>query len=154
MKSNFNKIYLLSLSDDLTQKIAKKLSDVLGMMFCDAEELLQYELIDIDGLKKFSTKAYLDESEQKVVNHIATFEDVVVKVGYDLFVRNKQTIKNSGLVIFLDFPKQNVKNVANNLAFEQHKKDLQQNCDFCISLQTTDQKKVCDKIIGIIGSVL
>ena len=59
-KENLNKIIIVSLCDKMSVEIGKTLSQSLGMMFCDVDDLVQYELIDKDMLADLTSKQYLE----------------------------------------------------------------------------------------------
>lgn len=154
MKSNFNKIVLVSLADNLTKQVASLLSATLGIMFCDAEDLMEYELIDKDNLKKFASKEYLKNAEKKVAKHISSFEDVVVKIGFDFYNHNIETISKNALVIFLDFPKNVTDKTPNRIAYDKHRLLLENQCDFCISVDNVDIKYITNKILETLGGLV
>ena len=105
MKTNFNKIVLVPLCDNFSRKIGKTLSQSLGMMFCDAKDLVEYELIDKDMLKQISSKQYMDQAEKKVMKHLASFENVVASISFDYLIHNINILKAGGMIVFLQLSK-------------------------------------------------
>ncbi len=157
MRKDFNKIVIVSLCDDFSKKIGKALSQSLDMMFCDTKDLVEYELIDRERLKKFSTKEYLDNAEKKVIKHISSFENVVVAINFDYLTHNLNTLNEKSLIVFLRLTKKYVKeneSSVNSLAFDVRSKRLEQIADITEKIQNTNVDFVCDKIIKSIGGIL
>ena len=157
MDTNFNKIVIVSLCDEFTKQIGKTLSQELGMMFCDTKDLVEYELIDKDALKKISTKEYLEGAEKKVIAHIATFENVVVAINFDYLLNNFDILNCGSLIVFLRLPRTYVaKNCGsiNEIAYESRSQKLEKLSTITLAIQFADEKKVCKKIISALGGIL
>lgn len=153
----FDKVIIVSLCDKLTKEIAKQLAQCLDMMFCDTKDLIEYELIDRDSLKKISSKEYLDEAEQKVIKHIASFEGVCVGINYDYFFRYAEILRKKSVIVFLNLPKTYVKNNANSIeyiSYEKRTQSLQKLTNLTINLRKTEANFVCLKIIEKLGELL
>ncbi len=153
----FNKIVIVSLCDGFSQDLGKMLSQNLHMMFCDAKELVEYELIDKDRLKEISTKEYLDKCEKRAFKHIASFENVVVSIDYDSLIHNFDIFKKHSLIVFVKLGKEFVsKNaqVANVICFQEHTNTLKQLCTICVEVRKTDINFVCDKVLDAIGRII
>ncbi len=156
MKTSFNKIVIVSLCDNFSKKIAEKLSQSLGMLFCDTKDLIEYELIDREALKEFSTKNYLLQAEKKVLKHIASFENVVVAINYDYLVHNFNILKNGSLFVFLKLPKTMIdKNDAISVInYSSRGQELENLATLSVSIRKTDEDFVIKKIIKEIGGIL
>lgn len=154
MKTTFNKIVIVSLCDDFSKKIAEKLSQSLGMLFCDTKELIEYELIDRDALKQFSTSKYLAQAERKVVKHIASFENVVVAINYDYLVHNFNILKNGSLTVFLKLPKSMTNNTLSQINYASRTQELEKLATLSVGIRKTDEDFVIKKIIKEIGGIL
>ncbi len=153
----FDKVIVVSLCDKLTKEIAKTLAQCLGMMFCDAKDLVEYELIDRDSLKRFSSKEYLDDAERKVMKHIASFEGVCVAINHDYFVQHSDILKEKSVIVFLNLAKSYVKENSNPIdfiAYDKHTKNLQKLADVVLNVRKTDENFVCLKIIEKLGEML
>lgn len=154
MKTTFNKIVIVSLCDDFSKKIAEKLSQSLGMLFCDTKDLIEYELIDRDALKQFSTSKYLAQAEKKVVKHIASFENVVVAINYDYLVHNFNILKNGSLTVFLKLPKSMTNNTLSQINYASRTQELEKLATLSVGIRKTDEDFVIKKIIKEIGGIL
>ena len=154
---NINKIIVVSLCDRWTAEVAEKLSQFLGVMFCDVEDLVEYELLDKEKLAKVTSEKYLKESEAKVMRHVASFENVVAAISYDYYVNNLNVLKKNALTIFLNVSKKFVSEkgaVANSLAYDDRSKKLDSECDFSLKIVKNEPDFVCEKIIKMLRSNL
>lgn len=154
---DFNKILIVSLCDSYSQKVGKLLSQNLGMIFCDAKDLVEYELIDKDALIEFCTKEYLEKSEKSVFEHIASFENVVVAINYDYLTKNYNILKNKGLIVFLKLTKQFVKdngNVVDSISYESRTEKLENLATTTVTTKKTELNFVVNKILEKLGGIL
>ncbi len=153
----FNKIVIVSLCDRLTKSVGKKLSQHLGMIFCDTKDLVEYDLIDKKAVEKLCTKEYLEKAEKKVVSQIASFENVTVAINYDYLVHHINILKAKGLVVFVNLPKKYVKeksNVVNFISYDERTKTLKNISTLTVNVRNTDVDFVCNKIITELGGIL
>ena len=153
----FNKIVIVSLCDRLTKSVGKKLSQHLGMIFCDTKDLVEYDLIDKKAVEKLCTKEYLEKAEKKVISQIASFENVTVAINYDYLVHHINILKAKGLVVFVNLPKKYVKeksNVVNFISYDERTKTLKNICTLTVNVRNTNVDFVCNKIITELGGIL
>ena len=157
MENIFNKIIIVSLCDEFTVRVGKVLSQNLDMLFCDTKELVEYELINRDALKKISSKEYLKNAETRVLKHIASFENVVVAINFDYLIHNFNILKSESIVVFLNLTKKFVGengNKLNALSYEEKSQKLKEVCTISVNVKKTDENLVCNKIIDEIGGIL
>lgn len=153
----FNKIVIVSLCDRLTKSVGKKLSQHLGMIFCDTKDLVEYDLIDKKAVEKLCTKEYLEKEEKKVISQIASFENVTVAINYDYLVHHINILKAKGLVVFVNLPKKYVKeksNVVNFISYDERTKTLKNISTLTVNVRNTNVDFVCNKIITELGGIL
>lgn len=153
----FNKIILVSLCDKFSTEVGKTLSQSLDMMFCNAKDLEEYELIDKDTLKKVCSKDYFDTREKSVVKHIASFEDVLVSINYDYLMHNIQILKKNSLIVFLNLSKDYVKqngNIIDVIDYENRVENLKKISVLNVDIDLVDVNIVCEKIISQLGGIL
>lgn len=153
----FNKIVIVSLCDRLTKSVGKKLSQHLGMIFCDTKDLVEYDLIDKKAVEKLCTKEYLEKAEKKVISQIASFENVTVAINYDYLVHHINILKAKGLVVFVNLPKKYVKeksNVVNFISYDERTKTLKNISTLTVNVRNTNVDFVCNKIITELGGIL
>ena len=142
MKTN---ICVIGLVKGYTKNIAKKLSDKLGMFFGDLDDLLEFELIDIDGAKNICGQDYINKVEQNKMKMLLSFENTLSTFNYSLLNNNKNldTIKNKSLIIYLSL---NEKNAKNKLIRNGIKKD-----DLLLQLDMlVERDKLCKKYADIV----
>lgn len=154
---NFNKIIIVSLCDGYSKELGYKLSQNLGMMFCDSKDLIEYELVDIQALEELCSKDYLQKSEKSVIKHIASFENVVVSISYDYLVHNINILKSKSLIVFVKLSKRYVKengSPIDYIAFEEHTKVLKDLSTTTIELKKYDLDFVTNKIVETLGGLL
>ena len=157
MERGFNKIILVSLCDGYTRKVGKILSHDLGMLFCDSKDLLEYELIDRNAIKKFCTHEYLESAETMVFKHIASYENVLVTINYDNLIHNINILKRGSLIVFLKLPHQMVEESGskiNAIAYGNSSKELEKIATLTLIVRKTEEKYVCDKLIDELGGIL
>lgn len=158
MKDNqFNKLVVVSSCDSFSKSLGQMLSHSLDMIFCDTQELIEYELVDINAIEVFCSKDYLEQCEKKVVKHLSTFENVVVSISCDYLIHNYDLLKNNSLIVFLQLPKKFVKensNVVDFLSLENREKSLQEIAQICVKIKKMDLQFVCDKVIQKLGSLI
>ncbi len=157
MIESFNKIILVSLCDKFSTEVGKTLSQSLGMMFCNAKDLEEYELIDKDTLKEVCSKEYFEKREKSVIKHIASFEDVVVSINYDYLIHNINILQKHSLIVFLDLTKDYVKengNIVDVIDYENRVVNLKNISVVNIDIEDADANLVCEKIITQLGGIL
>lgn len=153
----YNKIVIVSLCDGFTKSVSEKLSQMLGMMFCDTKDLIEYELIDKKMIERLCTKDYLENAEKMVIKHISSFVDVVVAINFDYLSHNFDLLKDGSLIVFLKLSKIFVKNngnVVDQIAFESRTSQLEKLATLNLNIRKTDINFVCEKIIENLGGLL
>ncbi len=153
----FNKIVIVSLCDNKSKSVGKVLSQTLDMMFCDAKELMEYQLIDRQALKEFCTPEYLLAQEKRVFKDIASYENVVVAISFDYFQHNKELFKDNSIVVFLKFSQEFCKVNAskpNFIAHKQHSKEMQDVADISFAIRNADDNFICKNIIKHLGGLI
>ena len=143
--SDANKFLIVSLCDKFSAEVGNVLAHNFGMMFCDVNDLVEYELIDKDRLEEVSSASYLKAREKKVIKHFVSFENVVGSMGFDYFANNKNDIKSTW-TIFVKLPKNHVDELS-KIAYDDRNAKLQENANMTISVKKVDANFVCEKII-------
>lgn len=154
---DFNKIVIVSLCDSYSKNLGNILSQNLGMMFCDAKDLVEYELIDKNALEKFCTKEYLFECEKRVMNHIASFVNVVVSINYDYLIHHFKTIGKGSLIVFLKLTKKFIKengNPVDFISYQNRTEDLEKMADLTLNIKKTDTNFVMEKVFEKLGGII
>lgn len=155
--SQFNKIIVVTLCESYSKDLGYLLSQNLGVMFCDTKELIEYELVDKKAVQELCSKRYLQESEKKVIKHLADFENVVVAINFDYLIHNLKLLKEGSLIVYVKLSKTFVQkngNVVDVISFEDRDKKLQEISTICVDVRKTELQFVCNKIIEKIGGLL
>jgi shikimate kinase len=150
MKENFfDKIVLVTSVEKFTHDLGLSISQDLGMLFCDAKELIEYELVDEKVIEQLSSLEYLKRCEKKVAKHIASFENVVVSIGYDFLMPNINAFKDKSLIVFVKLPKNFVASSGTSLealSYDERCKNMQEVASVSVSVRKDDISFVKEKI--------
>lgn len=157
MDEEINKLIVVSLCDSFTRKVGSFLSQDLGMMFCDTKALLEYELIDKDAMEKLCTVEYLIKAEERVFAQLASFENVVVGIGFDDLIHHYEILKEKSVIIFLNLSQSFVESVdekVNLIAYENRTAKLEKIANINVNPKQMDEKLVCKDIVQMLGGIL
>ncbi len=142
LKSN---ICLIGLAKSYTKNVAKHLSEKLGMYFGDLEDLMQFDLIDIESAKNICGADYINKVEESKMKMLSSFENTLFTLNYDLLnlEKNLKIVKSKSIVIFLLL---NKKNATNKL-----KRAGVKNNDLLLQLDMLETRsKLCEKIADLV----
>ncbi len=138
MKSN---ICIIGLARDLTKQVAYQMSLQLDMFYADVNDLLQFELTNIDDVIAKCGTRYMEELERKKVRNVATFDNTVFTMSFATYQANAmdEKLRNHAITIFLDVPQQYYKIQENSSLYAINKllnKDrriiCEKNCDITV----------------------
>lgn len=118
-KSN---LCLIGLSKQFTDEICKELSVRLDMFYANVEQILEYELQDMQRMEELCGKEYLLKEEKSIIKRVATYENTVVNINYSNLNNetNLNYIKSNCLLIYLKLEKDRYRR-------EQDKENLTKN---------------------------
>lgn len=156
-EKELKKLIVVSLDENFSRSVAYDLAQNLGMIFCDAKELLTYQLSDLNTLSEKLSKTYIEREEKRVMTELSSYEDVVISINFDLLRSNLKAMKNKGITIFIKFTKTFVKengNAIDFLAYDSRSQELEQISDITINLRKTDKNFACAKILEALGGIL
>lgn len=156
-KKNFDKIVLVSLCDDFSNQLGKAISQDLDMVFCDAKELVEYELFDKKAIEELCSVDYLKTRERRVMKHIASFENVVVSISFDYLMRNLHLLHHNSLIVFVKLSKSFVKEngqLVDLIVFEDRTEKLEEAADVCLPVRKTEINFVLEKVIESLRSMI
>ncbi len=151
-----NKIVIISLCEKFSNEIAKMISQDLGMLFCNARELIEYELIDRKRVEEIASVKYVKDVEKKVLKNLASYENVCISLSYEYFMTSYKSFENNSLIIFLDLPKNFIKEneMVSFLDYDERKKNLSKLSACLVSVRKLDKNFVKDKVLKILGGIL
>lgn len=152
----FNKIIIVSLYEKFSEEVGNLISHELGMLFCSAKDLMDYEIIDRKAVEEKCSVAYLKKLEKKVIKQISSFVNVCVSISYERFVENAVLFKDNALVVFVDLPKTYLKTVSvpDYLRFDERRETLKKLSTITISVRKVDSDSVKEKILSQLGGIV
>ena len=144
MKSN---ITFIALNRNFKIDIAKNLAETLGMFYIDINDLIKYELTNIDKVISLAGLEYYNKVETKTVRSVSTYENTLITLDLDTFFNNDnyKILKDSSLFIYL------------RLNFEQYKEKLEQEIEKKSKHEKSLNKKVFkerDKLINFTSDIV
>ncbi|MBE5745916.1 MAG: hypothetical protein E7359_01325 [Clostridiales bacterium] len=112
LKSN---ITLIAICNEFKNKIATELAQRLGMFVVNINDLIKYDLLNINEVIKVAGLDYYNKVETKTVKAVSSYENSLIILDLDTFFNNDnfKILKESSLFIYL------------NLNFEDYKKILE-----------------------------
>ncbi len=159
MKKN---ITILALNKQFKKKIAKNLSKKLDMFYVDTNELLKYDLMNIDKVIKLAGLDYYNKVEEKTIKSLSSYENVIITMDNDSFFNknNYKYLKESSLFIYIKLSyklfvqiltKEKPKTSKYELmldkkVYNERDKILTEVCDIKVNI-TESTKNIEDKII-------
>lgn len=152
----FNKIIIVSLYEKFSEEVGNLISHELGMLFCSAKDLMDYEIIDRKAVEEKCSVAYLKKLEKKVIKQISSFVNVCVSISYERFVENAVLFKDNALVFFVDLPKTYLKTVStpDYLRYDERRGTLKKLSTITISVRKVDSDSVKEKILSQLGGIV
>ncbi len=141
-------ILIVSLNKEIGNVLSSQLANVLSMHFADCKELIEYDLFDSGAILEKCGIEYLTKREKSVVRDIATYENSVIFVEYDIYKNNYELLNKISPSIYLKCPKRKLAKTEpiSELDFEQRDKFLQTSCDLTIEVASAG-KSAFAKII-------
>lgn len=155
-KSLPNKIVIVSLCEKFSNEIANLISQDLGMLYCNAKDLIEYELIDRKMVEDLASLKYVQEIEKKVLKNLSTYENVCISLSYEDFIKCSKNFENNSIIIFLDLPKNFLKEKEkiSYLDYDDRKENLEKLSTCSIRIKKLDRTFVKEKILKILGGLL
>lgn len=127
MKSN---ICVLSIDKRYCRTISKILATSLNMYYADINELVVFDLQNVDEAKQLCGIEYVQKIEVSKVKFVSTFENTLFTLDSHMLNNDKisDTISHNALIIFLDMEKSSfcskLKNQKLNKSDKQNQVDL------------------------------
>ncbi len=111
-------ICIVSLLKNYTKKVAKRVAVALEMFYADVEDLLAFDLIDVATADNIVGKEYIEKKETEKTKALSNYENTVITLDYLSLNKpqNLKIIKNTAVLIFLNF---NYKNFKNKIKYEK-----------------------------------
>jgi len=134
-------IALISNNTKLLKVVAHSVAIALNMFYIDAEEYIEYDLVEKERALQACSKEYLQLREQKAMQTICSYENMLLSVSEDVFISNQNIVQISCKTVYCMAPQlsQTSKQVVDNLKTETRMLDFNQvNHIIPISEEATD----------------
>ncbi|MGN0960821.1 MAG: shikimate kinase [Christensenellales bacterium] len=136
---------IVGLSKQFTDDIGKQLSIRLDMFYANIQEILEFELMDIEKMGEVCGVDYLLKEEKSIIRRVCSYDNTLINIEYSTLniENNLDIVKNNCLIIYLKlnerrFQKEQTReNINNNV--KNINKDLFHDRDF-----------ICNKLADII----
>ena len=99
-----NNLCIIGLTTSFTKRILNALATKLDMLYADVNEMLEFDLIDVVEAREKTSASYIDGLETKKIKELSTFDNVIVGMDYQTFMKgnNSQVALNNYYVLFLN----------------------------------------------------
>ena len=160
MKCN---ILLVGLDYEFTQGVALELSSLFDMFYLDIKGLISYTLSSKQEVVDKAGVAYFDNQVQKLVLSASEYENTIINMPYDLYIKddNSTKLNQTCFSIFLNLNKQALmeqdatkdsdkKLTIPLLVFEDLSQKLQTSVEHKIDLTNANIEACINKIIDLL----
>ena len=98
-----NNICVIGLANDYLKLVAKQLADKLDMFYADVNELLQFDLINIEEARQKSGNEYILGLESKKVKSVSTYDNIIYTMSYSTLTNknNYHYVTKNSVVIYV-----------------------------------------------------
>lgn len=164
MKTN---IALVCLFNNYSRNVSKLLGDKLDMFYVDVEDMLDFELGDVEHicevLGDVEGEKYINKSREKVVESICSFENTVVTMTPSVLFEKKiyEKVSKSCYIVYLQISpkhfadksksgKDEIPNDILGIAFSEKDKQYVAESDIVVDCSKLKETKATKKILGAI----
>ena len=153
MKEFKQNILIVCLNDDLGQVTSKELAESLGMLFASCKDIVDYEVFDAKAVIEKCGIEYFEDREQKVLEHIADYENCVISTDYDYFLKGESLFARKCNLLYLRVKKKQLSkdDSINMLAYEERDKELSEKCELVCEFKH-NTKKTVESILNMLRS--
>ena len=112
---------ILSLSNNYSREIGKKIADNFDMFFVDLNDLMEYNLIN-DNMIEVAGREYFEGERTKLVKSLSQYENSLVVGDLELFFEQNNIVylKNNYIVIYLHFDKKSLVKYEKNFEIQRN----------------------------------
>lgn len=129
-------ICIVGLSKQFTNDVSKQLSIRMDMFYANIQDILEFELMDLDKVEEVCGVEYLLKQERSIVRRVCSYDNTLINVDYSCLNNdnNLEVIRDNCLIIYLklnekrfikELEKENINNNVKNID-----KDLFHDRDF------------------------
>ena len=144
MKEFKQSILIVCQNDKIGQDVSINLADTLNMLFANSKEIVNYEVFDSKAVIEKCGLEYFEKKELKSLKHISNYENAVIFVDYDYFVKGISYFQKTCNFVFVKIKKKQIEqdDTINLLAFEEREKELEDKCEFVVNNKSKPEKTV------------
>ena len=153
MKEFKQNLLIVCLNDKIGQEVSKQLAESLNMLFASCKDIVDYEVFDARAVIEKCGIDYFEEKEQNVLNHIADYENCVISVDYDYFLKGESKFAKKCNFIYLKIKKKQLSqdDNINIIAYEERDNELREKCELVCEFKN-NTKKTIDGILNMLRS--
>ena len=153
MKEYKQNLLIVCLNDEIGQETSKKLAEALSMLYASCKDIVDYEVFDVRAVIEKCGMGYFEQKETAVLEHIADYENCVISVDYNYFLKGEDLFKKKCNFIYLKLKKKQLAfdDTINAIAFEERDEELSQKCEMVFEYKHNSTKTV-ESIIKILRS--
>jgi shikimate kinase len=154
-------ICIIGLATNFTKTVAKALSDKLEMFYADINDLLKFDLLDIEEAEKKCGKAYITKLEKNKIKTVAGYNNTIITVNYSSLTseENIKHIRKNAIIIYLKLSKTEYEQKLKTENLSPSKETLflsvfndrdfisSKICDLIINCKTLTNEQIVDLII-------
>ena len=156
---------LVCLFNNYSRNVSKLLGDKLDMFYVDVEDMLDFELGDIEHIKDVLGDVeganYINRSREKVIESICGFENTVITMDPSVLFESKtyKKVSNSCYIVYLQISPKYFESRAKSssdhipddllgIAFSERDKQYVEGSDIVVDCSKLKETKATKKIIG------
>ena len=121
-------ICVIGLSQQFADDVCKELSKRLDMYYANVEQIIEFELIDVDKMQELCGMEYFNKKEFSVIKRICTYENTLINLNFNKLNSDKilEVIANNCLIIYLRIQRNDYKKqmVVEDLSYNEQKINL------------------------------
>lgn len=137
-------ICIIGLSKQFTDYVGKQLSIRMEMFYANVQEIIEFELMDINKMEAVCGTEYLQKEEKAIINRICSYDNTIVNIDFASLndEDNLQTVKDNCLLIYI---KLNEKRYLRELA----KDNLNESIKMLSQEMMSDRDFLCSRMADI-----
>ena len=121
-------ICVIGLSKLFTDYICKQLSIRLDMFYANVEDILQFELMDMEKVEAICGIEYLMKEERSVIRRVCSYDNTLINIDYSCLNNeyNIEVIRENCLIIYLKLDEKRFKKEQDKESINQSVKEINQ----------------------------
>lgn len=145
-------ICIIGLSKTFTDKVCKQLSMRMEMYYANVQDILEFELMDLERVEKVCGPEYVLKEERSIIKRVCSYDNTIINVDYSSLNNdvNLEVITENCLLIYVRLDEmrflQELETEGLTINVMQLKKDLYQDRDF-ICQKFSDITVDCDQLV-------